>query len=204
MKGNDMLLVTICLIVLLVFLLLFFIWIHTASLQYKGEEAIVILGYKCDGNEIHPFLLERLKMALKLIGSHPFCKIIVLGGAVGSSSKTESEIMRDYLVRNGIQYDRIVMDTESMNTVENLINCKEILEFEKIQACLMISNSFHIRRIHFIAKTVGLKTSFYANRSFRSLISQGIRTLHEIKAFNTTYWYLRKKYSIFLWKRFKV
>ncbi len=189
-----MLLLSMCLVLLVSLLILFIIWIHTAPLeQHGGEEAIVILGYRCDNNEIHPLLLDRLNTALTLIHLNSYRSIIVSGGNVSqASSITEAEIMKDYLIQNGIHRDKVLMEKESRDTIENLVNCKRIMERENIRSFLMISNSFHIRRITMIAQALGLEPAFYASRNIWSITRQFTRTLNEMKLFMFTYRKLKK------------
>lgn len=182
---------TICL--LISFPALFFLWIHTASLRSGNQDALIILGYKCDGNTIHPLLLERLQTALRLIRLHHYKKIIVTGGKVGTSSKTEAEIMRDFLIDRGIPSRNIVLESEARDTIENLANCKRIFEQEALRDCLIVSNSFHIRRIQFIARAVGLKPAFYAERSPGSLLKQWNQTFKEARFFYFTYQALKQR-----------
>lgn len=177
---------------LAVLLFLFFIWIHTASLAHGGEEAIAILGYKSNGNQLHPLLLERLITATELIHTHSYRKVILLGGKVGSSTATEAELMSQYLIENGVERHMIVLDNESRDTVENFINCKEILEREGIHSCIAISNSFHIRRMRMIANALNLDVSMYADRHWRTIIKQVFHTLNEMKLFIVTHRLLKQ------------
>lgn len=167
--------------------ILFFIWIHTASLKLGQEEAIVILGYKSDGDVIHPLLQDRLDAALLLLNHKIYKRVIVSGGNVGTSSKSEAELMKDYLVRHGVHPDVILMDTSSRDTIDNLINCRHILEREDIREFLFISNSFHIRRIQYIAGVLGIRSSFFANRSWTAMMMQWKPTLKEMRIFYFTY-----------------
>lgn len=176
---------------LAVFLVLFFLWIHTAPLQQRETDAMIIHGFQCDHDRIHPLLEERLKTALELLRAYRFEKIILTGGAV-TSVRTEADIMKEYLVRNGVEEKRILLDKEAMDTIQNIHNCKRIMEIHRLRTCTVISNSFHIRRIRFIADAVGLSACYYADRSVRALFRQIYRTLHELKAFVTTYKAIRK------------
>ncbi|MCZ8511595.1 YdcF family protein [Paenibacillus filicis] len=90
---------------LTVLLFLFMLWIHTAPLRKEGADVMIVLGFQCDNDRIHPLLEERLLVALELYRSHPFEKIILTGGAV-SSARSEAVIMKDYLVRNGVQEEQ--------------------------------------------------------------------------------------------------
>lgn len=171
---------------LIVLLLLFFVWIHTAPIQKKGTDAMIILGFQCDGDQIHPLLLDRLTTALELLKTADYQKIILTGGPV-TSAQSEAEIMKEYLISRAVDKERIILEQAAMDTIENIRNCQAIMEQLNLTTCTVISNSFHIRRIQYIADYLGFSFYYYANRSFRELIGQGYRTLHELKAFTTTY-----------------
>lgn len=177
--------------ILMVALLLFFVWIHTAPIQKKGADVMIILGFQCDGDHIHPLLLERLATALELLRTYDYKKIILTGGPV-TSAQSEAIIMKDYLVRHAVDEDRIVLEQNAMDTIQNMINCRSIMEQLHLKTCAVISNSFHIRRVQYIAHFLGFPSYYYANRSFRALLGQWYRTLYECKTFNTTYKLLKK------------
>jgi uncharacterized SAM-binding protein YcdF (DUF218 family) len=154
---------------------------------------VLVLGYKTTGNHLDPLLEERLTIALQLLQMKEYLnkKVIVSGGAVGCI-KSEAEIMKDYLIENGIVPNRILLENESRNTVENLRFTKKIMEQEGFELCIIVSNSFHMRRISMIAKTVGISATCYCKRSLMRALKQLKPTINEIKAFKTTISLLKK------------
>ena len=164
---------------------LFFIWMHTAQLEKKDADALIVLGYKCEEDQIHPLLKERLDAAIDLFRSYNYHYIILTGGAV-ASNKTEAEIMFDYLVHHNIPAKKILLESASQNTVFNIRNCRGIMNDNNLTTCLVVSNSFHIRRIRYITNVFNLQASFYANRNFETLRKQSKMTFKEISAFRAT------------------
>lgn len=176
----------------LLVLLFFFVWIHSGALCSDHAEVLIVLGYKCDRNNIPPLLLERLKVAKRLHDAMNFKKVILTGGKVGNAVLSEAEIMKAYLTKQGIQEDKVELDIEARDTIENLINCKNIMQLQGFQSCVVVSNSFHIRRIQYIAKRVGLEVTCAGERSWFTPFTQIMNTLNEIKAFGCTLKLLRK------------
>lgn len=119
-------------------------------------------------------------------------KVIVSGGAVVGTT-SEAQIMKNYLIEHGIEPNRILVENESRDTVENLKFTKKIMEREGFKSCVIVSNSFHMRRIKMIAQSVGIMATYYFKWSWTTPLEQGIPTLKEIKAFNTTLNLLRRK-----------
>ena len=62
--------------------------------------------------------------------------------------------MRDYLLTKGIREDRILMENQSKNTVENLRNCLTFLDENKDTVCI-VTNDFHLFRAMHLAEGVG-------------------------------------------------
>jgi uncharacterized SAM-binding protein YcdF (DUF218 family) len=124
-------------------------------------------------------------MAIDLLNSFQFKKVIVSGGKV-SSSVSEADLMKEYLIQNGIEEQRILLDHESRDTIENIANCKQIMLKNSLETCIIISNSFHIRRIQCIARSLSLCASFYCCRKLSSILMQVIRTANELRTFVIT------------------
>jgi uncharacterized SAM-binding protein YcdF (DUF218 family) len=173
----------------IIFLLLFSIWIHTFPIKEEKADVLIILGYKCDHNKIHPFLEERLLAGLSLLQRYPFKKVIVTGGKV-SSTVSEAEIMKAYLAKNQVDEDTILLENEAANTIENLLNCKTIMKAHNLKTCIILSNSFHLRRIRYIANSLGFTCDFYCDRSSKAIVRQGFRTINELRIFIKTFYQL--------------
>ncbi|MEH7011047.1 YdcF family protein [Neobacillus niacini] len=177
--------------IFLAFPILFFIWMHSVKLEKKEADAIIVLGYKCEENRIHPLLEERLDTAIDLFKNNLYHYIILTGGAVASKN-SEAEIMFDYLIQHSIPEKNILLETASQNTVFNVINCKGIMNDYKLNTCLVVSNSFHIRRIRYITNALNIPASFYAKRNINTISKQSKMTFKEILAFRATLPWLEK------------
>jgi vancomycin permeability regulator SanA len=177
--------------IILAFPVLFFTWMHSVRMEKKDADAIIVLGYKCEEDRIHPFLKERLDTVIELFNNN-HCHYIILTGWAVASKSTEAEIMFDYLVQLNFPEKNILLETASQNTVFNIINCKEIMKDYKLNTCLVVSNSFHIRRIRYITNALNLQASFYAKRNFNTLVKQSKMTFKEIFAFQATLPWLEK------------
>ena len=78
------------------------------------------------------------------------------GGQGVNEPFSEAEGMAKYLLENGIEKDRILLEDESRNTVQNIQNSKDIME-ESYNGVGIITNNFHVFRAVQIAKAQGLK-----------------------------------------------
>ncbi len=112
----------------------------------KKNHAIVILGYAlAEDGTMQETLIERLKVGLQTAQQNPNSKIIVTGG-VPKQGVTEAESMRDWLVENGIDEKRIMLEDASTDTVENALFTTAILEQEGLKDVTLITSASHMRR----------------------------------------------------------
>lgn len=80
-----------------------------------------------------------------------FAKKIYIAGGLGKKSKAdkietpEAETIKGFLVKNGIPSDAVIAETESTNTLENIMNAKQILQLAS--TVIAISKPFHMRRV---------------------------------------------------------
>lgn len=110
------------------------------------KHVIITLGYALsDEGEMQDILLERLKVTLKAAEKYPDSKIIVTGG-VPKKGHTEAELMYDWLVKEGIDKERIFKEVLATDTVENALFSMDIVREEELQDVTLITSASHMRR----------------------------------------------------------
>lgn len=119
-------------------------------------EYIIVLGAKVDESGPSSILKARLNAAIKSAEQNPEAKIIVSGGQGSNEPFSEAEGMRRYLVEKGIDEGRIILEPDSLNTNQNIINSKKIIGNNEARIGIVTSN-FHVYRACKIAKKQGLK-----------------------------------------------
>lgn len=125
-------------------------------LNKSEPEAIIILGYSLnqDGT-LHPLLEARLVKALALC--KPGTYIIASGKMPPPqllpnrcSSKTEAAAMKDFLVKNGVGEEHILLEELSMTTFGNAFFSKRnYLDPMGIKVVNVISNIFHLPLVRY-------------------------------------------------------
>ncbi len=116
----------------------------------KGEPSTMLIL----GCQVHPWgpsilLQDRLDEALAYLEEHPDVTVIVSGGQGPDEHISEAACMRDYLVQEGIDSERIYMEDKSHNTVQNITYSAQLMGERGIdmkQGVLMVSNGFHLTR----------------------------------------------------------
>lgn len=134
---------------------------------------IVILGAGLWGETPSLTLVQRLDTSLELLKLHSNVKVIVSGGQGPGETITEAEAMKKYLLNNGIEESRIIMENKSTNTLENLYNTREVIRKidnrDKINITI-ITSDFHMFRSKFIANRVGFIAYGYPSPILKYLI----------------------------------
>jgi uncharacterized SAM-binding protein YcdF (DUF218 family) len=128
------------------------------------------------GNRNRDIMEKRVNRAIKELRSTPYVtfdpdtgvanyvtKLLFSGGSSDGVSKPEGAVMmKDYALTKGIEIECIHIEDKSRTTVENLIFCKEILEYSyryntvgwwrpEIVIC---TSSFHIKRATVLTKLI--------------------------------------------------
>ena len=120
---------------------------------------VIVLGAQLRNNGPSIILKDRLDTAVTYLEAHPGTKCIVSGGQGYNEPTSEAEGMRDYLVEHGIDADRILLEDQSTNTVENIQFSKKILDADSndsYEHVGILTNNFHVYRAIGIAKKQGL------------------------------------------------
>ena len=120
-------------------------------------EYAIILGAKVNGETPSLTLRYRLEEALTYAEAHPDVKFILSGGQGPDEDIAEGEAMRRFLTERGVQEERLLLETESTSTYENLLYSKELLP-DDVNAVTIITSDFHLARARMIADSLDLET----------------------------------------------
>lgn len=134
--------------------------IHAKERVPDKVDAVVVLGCKVNGENPSKMLKRRLDAAEIFLSENEDVICIVSGGKGDDEKISEAQAMKNYLVENGIEPDRIIMEDKSVNTYENLENSCRILEEIGIgKNIAIVTDGFHQYRAGFIAKKLGYEPS---------------------------------------------
>ena len=131
----------------------------TTEFKAKGHQNldyIIVLGAQVRESGPSVVLQYRLDAAIDYLNKNPDTICIVSGGQGVNEPFSEAEGMTKYLLENGIEKDRILLEDKSRNTVQNIQNSK-ILMGESYNGVGIVTNNFHVFRAVQIAKAQGLK-----------------------------------------------
>jgi len=97
---------------------------------------------------------ERLTESIKILKKYQTAEVIFSGGAgiKGDFSSTHSYVAKKFFEEMGINKNRIIYESKSRNTYENIIFSKKIANPEKDEVWLLITSAFHMPRAINIAR----------------------------------------------------
>lgn len=128
-------------------------------MKKEKVDYVIVLGARLYGSTPSPSLLERLKAAKEYLIENEDVKVVVSGGQGANEDIPEAHAMKKYLIDNGIENSRILVEDKSTSTFENLKmsldKIKEVDDRENIKV-LISTNRYHIFRSKLLAKRLGM------------------------------------------------
>ena len=150
---------TLILIGMLAFFILLGIVLAGSHDQVSGQPSVmIVLGCQVrpDGPSI--LLQDRIDEAAAYLLDHPEVTVVASGGQGPDEPMSEARAIRDALVEQGVEAERILLEAASHNTVQNLRYSKALLEEAGIDTSggvLVVSNGFHLARVRMLAARCG-------------------------------------------------
>ena len=120
----------------------------------KNLDYVIVLGAQVHADKPSVVLKYRLDEAILYLNENPETVCIVSGGQGKNEPYSEAYGMAQYLMQNGIDKERILLENQSKTTEENLRYSRKFLpEGAKVG---IITNDFHMFRALQIAQKQGL------------------------------------------------
>ncbi len=134
---------------------------QTENVNYN-EDAVIVLGAGIRGDRVTVPLAYRLNTAIEYHKKNPDAVIVVTGGQGLQETVTEACAMEKYLLRKGVNPDKIIKEEKATSTSENMRFSKVILDeyFENEYSVVVVTNNFHTYRGVEIAKMEGFENVY--------------------------------------------
>jgi uncharacterized SAM-binding protein YcdF (DUF218 family) len=125
--------------------------------EARPADAIAVFGAAEYGGRPSPVLHARLDHAVELYRRGTAPLVITLGGGSDrDQGMTEGGVGRDYLLANGIPYDRIVAEIRSVDTEQQVERLDEIARARGLKSIVVVSDGTHLFRIKELCEDAGL------------------------------------------------
>lgn len=124
------------------------------------SEYLVVLGAGVNGTVPSRSLRERLDTAYDYLSTHPDAVAIVSGGQGPGEEITEAQCMYNYLTAQGIAPERIWMESDATNTLENLRFSLDIVQKNhgvRPEKIAIVSSEYHLHRAKLFAGWLDLE-----------------------------------------------
>ena len=141
--------------VLLVVLIEAQVLLHFRETADTGLDYVIVLGAQIRETGPTVVLRWRLDAAYDYLTENPDTVCIVAGGQGANEPRPEAEAMRDYLADAGISPERIITETQSRNTIENIRNTIGLIDPVN-DTVGIVTNDFHMYRALAIARKQGM------------------------------------------------
>ncbi len=178
--------IIICCILAVVCFFAALIWLVIREKQFGTPAGdcnyILILGaqVKEDGT-LSRQLEDRLRTGYAYWLDHPGCVVIVSGGRGKNEPVPEADAMADWLAAQGVPEEKIIRESRSSDTKENIRNSLEWIDAENGKV-LVVTSDYHVPRAVRIAKDAGLNADgagaptlpeYWIKNHFREVLAWG-------------------------------
>ena len=123
---------------------------------------LIVLGAAVYGDRPSLTLVRRLEGALDYLNAYPESVAIVSGGMGPGETVTEAEAMRDWLLDNGVDEGRILLENRATSTRENLDFSFALIRErgdEPDGNVAIVSSAYHLYRAKSMARLQGVSAA---------------------------------------------
>lgn len=119
------------------------------GLPDTDELCMIVLGFQLnpDGS-MKDELIERLTVAKASAEKYPNALIVCTGGGTASENPdaTEAGEMAEWLIENGVDASRVIVENQSLTTAQNAIYTYRILteQYPQVKKLAIVSSDYHI------------------------------------------------------------
>ncbi|MCC8061019.1 MAG: YdcF family protein [Clostridiales bacterium] len=137
------------------------IFARVPSVAENDLDYLIVLGCQTKGDQPGRTLALRLEKAAEYARQNPETMLVLSGGQGDREDEPEAVVMQRYLAERGVPTERMLMETQSKSTAENLAYSRLLIEVDRQgtgggQVGILTSN-FHLFRAMMIAEKVGFE-----------------------------------------------
>ena len=133
----------------------------TTRATAEADDLLVVMGVRLENDLITPVYARRLDRSLAIYDRQNATRILILGGTTWGNRTSEAERGREYLLTRGIRADDVILEDQSLNTLENLKHARRFIAAHGGHPVL-ISHRFHLARCSALALGIGIESRLCA------------------------------------------
>ena len=119
--------------------------------EKRKSDVVIILGAATDINGVSPVYRERINHGIWLYENNYADYIIVTGGKADGAEFSDAYYAKRYVLSKEVPEDVVFIEEQSKITQENIKNAKEIMEENKWETSIIVSDPLHMKRSMLIA-----------------------------------------------------
>ncbi|MBQ1344636.1 YdcF family protein [Candidatus Saccharibacteria bacterium] len=142
--------------------------------ETRETDVAIILGAALTKDGVSPVFRERINHGIWLYNNKYVKKLIITGGYGEGSYKSDAYIGKKYAESQKIPSRDILIEESSTATEENLKNAKTIMDDNRLNTALIVSDPLHMKRAILLANEAGItcytsptKTTAYKGREIK-------------------------------------
>ena len=136
---------------------LYQVWYYAQPRTLQPADAVVVLGAAAWGKNPSPVFKERINFGLSLYQQGLAPKIIFTGGTPVEGYPTEAAVAARYAGKHGMKQADMLLETQSRDTYENLLNTRTLATQNDINSLIVVSDPHHLARAHYIADDLDMQ-----------------------------------------------
>jgi uncharacterized SAM-binding protein YcdF (DUF218 family) len=124
----------------------------------RPADAIVVLGAAQYAGRPSPVLKARLDHAVALWKRGLARRMVLTGGRGTGDTISEAAVGRRYVMKAGIADSLILLENEGRTTFASLDAVADIMEKEKLERAILVSDPFHMLRLQILSSRLGVES----------------------------------------------
>lgn len=149
-------------------------------------DAIIVLGAAAYDTRPSPVFEERIRHGLDLY-QRGYAPVLLFTGGYGNGARyAEAQVARRYALRQGVPESAILIESNSRNTRENLLEARKLMQQHDLHRVIVVSDPLHMSRALRLARELGIDAvgSPTPSTRFRTLQTQWRFLLQEVYFFH--------------------
>lgn len=130
---------------------------------------IIVLGSGLrNGTEVTPLLAGRIQKGIEAYHQNPGSRLVFSGGRGSDEALSEGEAMKYYAIEHGVPKEDILVETQSVNTEENLKFSYQMIQQDaegEMGNLLVVTNRYHVFRALLLSKHLGISCDGRGSRT---------------------------------------
>ena len=137
-----------------------FVYYRETHLPERQEsDVIIVLGAQVKEDGTPSEALRRRMTAALEVYQEKRQTIIVCGAQGSNEPRAEGDVMRDWLIAQGVREEDVVAETASFNTRQNLEYAKAIMEHRGLKRALIVTSDYHVARALRLCAQTGIEAT---------------------------------------------